>query len=55
LQQSIVFTTAGTDFLGLCIGQAAVPEFQGHPENNTFINMILFLEKKNLEGSKSGE
>jgi hypothetical protein len=53
-QQSIVFTTAGTDFLGLYIGQLAVPEFQGHPEN-TFINVVLFLEKKKFEGSKSGD
>lgn len=53
--RSIVFTTAGNDFLGLYIGWLAVPEFQGHLENNTFINVILFLEKKKLEGSKSGE
>jgi hypothetical protein len=53
--RSIVFTTAGTDILRFYIGQKAVPEFQGHSENNTFINVFLFLEKKKLEGSKSGK
>jgi hypothetical protein len=48
-----VGSTAGTDFLKLCLGQyAVVPTFQGCFGNDSLIAVISFSETKgNHEGS----